>query len=89
MFDYSEPREDIDPELRAHYAERAARVAAIGEPFLSFFRPAELHEQLRALGFDEIDDLDVRGIIIRLGGQPPEGPPRRAGGHVLFAATPG
>lgn len=87
VFDYSEPREDIDPELRAHYAERAARVAALGEPFLSFFRPVELHEQLRALGFTEIDDLDAPGIIARLTGQPPQGSARKAGGHVLFAAT--
>ncbi len=87
VFDYSEPREDIDPALRAHYAERAARVAAIGEPFLSFFTPAELHAQLRGLGFSEIDDLDLPGIIARLTGKAPEGPTRKAGGHVLFAAT--
>jgi methyltransferase (TIGR00027 family) len=88
VFDYSEPREDLDPELQAHYAERAARVAAIGEPFLSFFRPAELHEQLSALGLSEIDDLDLPGIIARVTGQPPPGPIRKVGGHVLFAATP-
>jgi methyltransferase (TIGR00027 family) len=87
VFDYSEPREAIDPELQAHYAERAARVAAIGEPFLSFFTPAELHEQLRGVGFAEIDDLDVPGVIARLTGKTPEGPARRTGGHVLFAAT--
>jgi methyltransferase (TIGR00027 family) len=88
VFDYSEPREAIDPELRAHYAERAARVAAIGEPFLSFFDPAELHEQLRSHGFTEIDDLDVPGIVARLTGQPRQDG-RRVGGHVLFAATGG
>ena len=88
VFDYSEPREAIDPELRAHHAERAARVAAIGEPFLSFFDPAELHAQLRALGFTEIDDLDVPGIVARLTGQPRQDG-RRVGGHVLLAATGG
>ena len=87
VFDYSEPREDIDPALRAQYEERAARVAAIGEPFLSVFTPADLHAQLRAQRFAEIDDLDLPGIIARLTGKLPEGPARRAGGHVLFAAT--
>lgn len=89
VFDYSEPREAIDPALQAQYAERAARVAAIGEPFLSFFVPAELHSQLRALHFTVIDDLDIPQIVNRLTGKPPEGPTRRAGGHVLFAAMAG
>ena len=93
VFDYSEPREMIDPALRAHYEERAARVAAIGEPFLSFFEPAALHEELGALGFARIDDLDLPAIVLRLFGEPKDpaaqgsAPPRRAGGHVLLAAT--
>jgi methyltransferase (TIGR00027 family) len=88
VFDYSEPLEEVDPELRARFQERLARVAAIGEPFLSFFMPAELHEQLRALGFTEIDDLDFPGMMARVTGQPPQGPVRKIGGHVLYAATP-
>jgi methyltransferase (TIGR00027 family) len=88
VLDYGEPLQDVDPELRAHYEERLARVAAMGEPFLSFFVPAELHDQLRALGFSEIDDLDFPGMVARVTGQPPQGPTRKVGGHVLFAATP-
>jgi methyltransferase (TIGR00027 family) len=86
VFDYSEPREDVDPAYRAHLEERAARVAAIGEPFLSFFRPADLHAQLAAHGFTEIDDLDLPGILAYVTGQPRQDG-RRVGGHVLFAAT--
>lgn len=86
VFDYSEPREAIDPALRARYEARAARVAAIGEPFLSHFAPADLHGLLRTSGFTEIDDLDIPGLVSRVTGQPPLGA-RRAGGHVLFAAT--
>ena len=86
VFDYSEPREDIDPALQAYYAERAARVAAVGEPFLSVFTPADLHAQLRGLGFPEIDDLDLPGIVTRLTGKAPEGPARRAAGR---AGQPG
>lgn len=86
VFDYAEPREAIDPELRAHHEARAARVAAIGEPFLSAFDPSELHAQLRSCGFAEIDDLDIPAMVARLTGQPRQ-EARRAGGHVLFAAT--
>jgi methyltransferase (TIGR00027 family) len=86
VFDYSEPREKLDPAIQAYYDERAARVAAIGEPFLSHFEPEDLHRQLGGLGFPEIDDLDMPGIAARLTGQPREAT-RRPGGHVLFAAT--
>jgi methyltransferase (TIGR00027 family) len=89
VFDYAEPREHIDEAFRAQYEERAARVAAIGEPFLSFFVPAELDAQLRALGFEEVEDLDVPSIVARVTGQPSPASPagRRTGGHVLFART--
>jgi methyltransferase (TIGR00027 family) len=88
VFDYGEPLRDVDPELRAHYEDRLARVAAIGEPFLSFFIPAELHAELRALAFSEIEDLDFPAMVARVTGQAPQGPTRKVGGHVLFAATP-
>jgi methyltransferase (TIGR00027 family) len=87
VFDYTEPRDAIDPELRALHALRAERVAALGEPFLSDFAPAELHELLRGSGFSEIEDLDLPAIIARLTGRPAQEPTRKAGGHVLFAAT--
>jgi methyltransferase (TIGR00027 family) len=94
VFDYGEPRDRIDPAHRPKYEERAARVAAIGEPFLSYFDPDELHDELRTLGFERILDLDVPSIRIRLlGGAtdsavvPRAASARRSGGHVLFAAT--
>ena len=85
VFDYGEPRETIDPALRRQYEERAARVAAAGEPFLSYFVPDELHEALLALGFERIDDLDTPAMLKRLLGGAAS--PRRSPGHVLFAAT--
>jgi methyltransferase (TIGR00027 family) len=85
VFDYGEPRETIDPAFRRQYEERAARVAAAGEPFLSYFVPTELHEEMHALGFERIDDLDTPAMLTRLLGGAAS--PRRSPGHVLFAAT--
>lgn len=94
VFDYGEPRDRIDPALRARYEERAARVAAVGEPFLSYFAPDDLHAKLSGFGFTEIDDLDAPSMVERLTGVRPRAaapsataPPSRSGGHVLFAAT--
>jgi methyltransferase (TIGR00027 family) len=88
-FDYGEPRDAVDPGLREQYERRAARVAAAGEPFLSYFVPTELQEQLRTMGFDRITDLDLPAILARLfGDQAASAPMPRSGGHVLFAATP-
>src|SRR5262245_31635938 len=46
VFDYSDPPETLSLEMRTLHAYRAARVAAIGEPFLSYFEPADLHALL-------------------------------------------
>jgi hypothetical protein len=59
----------LDPGLREHYEQREARVAAAGEPFLSFFIPTELQGLLRSLGFVRIVDLDPPGILARLFGE--------------------
>jgi methyltransferase (TIGR00027 family) len=90
VFDYGEPREHVDPAFRQQYEDRAARVAAAGEPFLSYFVPHQLHAQLRGLGFDQIEDLDVPSLMARVSGQPapPPAAARRSGGHVLYASTP-
>lgn len=94
-FDYGEPRDRIDPDLRRQYEERAARVAAAGEPFLSYFIPVDLQDELRRTGFDQIDDLDGASIIelfadpkIRAVAANPTSPARRGGGHVVVAGTP-
>ncbi|MET3664175.1 SAM-dependent methyltransferase [Caulobacter sp. 1776] len=88
VFDYGEPRDAVDPSLRPQYERRAANAAAAGEPFLSFFVPAELEGLLRRLGFDRVVDLDLPAILTRLFGDEAAGAPLpRGGGHVLFAST--
>ena len=96
VFDYSDPPASFSAELLVMHEERAARVAAVGEPFLTYFEPTMLHEKLRELGFEEIDDLTPRKLLARYlrqdapvarsgveGGQPRSD----GGGHVMFAAT--
>jgi len=86
-FDYSDPPGTLSPEMARHQKIRAKRVAALGEPFLSYFEPADLHATLTRLGFGEIDDLNPRDIVSRLiGANRGENAPTR-GGHVIFAAT--
>jgi methyltransferase (TIGR00027 family) len=65
VFDYSIPREMMGERERDVFDELAARVARAGEPFRSFFRPAQLALDLRTLGFTEIEDLDVAAIRAR------------------------
>ena len=68
------------------FEERAARVAAAGEPFVSFFEPAELRGWLEALGFDRVEDLDKPAMLVRvLGERDGVATSRRSGGHLVFA----
>jgi methyltransferase (TIGR00027 family) len=94
VFDYAEPA-GPGAESEAHRA-LAERVAAAGEPFLSWFEPAILHAGLRAAGFAGIEDFTFRDLLVRhfgaeevtaLAGAGAPVPDR--GGHVLFAATTG
>lgn len=88
VFDYGEPRDAVDPALREQYEQRAARVAAAGEPFLSFFNPIELQNLLAGLGFARIVDFDLPAILKQLFGErAARAPVARSGGHVLYAAT--
>ena len=88
VFDYSEPLEAYPPDRRGGAEALIARTAAAGEPMI-FFPPSEgLIQDLRSLGFEEIEDLDLGEISSRfLGG--PKGRGRRAGPHFLRARRRG
>ena len=68
---------------RAH-EERAAKVAEIGESFLTYFEPEDLRTRLLALGFSEIEDLGPRQIAARYFPNRVINLPDR-GGHVIRA----
>jgi methyltransferase (TIGR00027 family) len=65
VFDYGEPLEAFPEESRLWLDTRKARVAALGEPWLSFFDPADLAQELRTCGFSDIEDLGLGQIAAR------------------------
>jgi methyltransferase (TIGR00027 family) len=85
VFDYSDPPSALPDDQRMAHDLRAARVADIGEAWITHFDPAALHVRLRALGFTEIEDLGPPAIAARYF---PDrvGPARERGGHVVRAA---
>jgi len=93
VFDYAEaPNDQMSEVGRAARAALEARVAAIGEPFIGWLQPDELHPRLRSLGYIEIEDLDGIGIAERFLGPAVAAMAKaagagRGGGHVLFART--
>ena len=84
VFDYADPPVNWPTELRPMMDARAARVAAIGEAWISFFEPAPLAERMRALGFSEVED-SLSGPIVA--GYMPEAnvEERTRGGHIIWA----
>lgn len=87
VFDYGEPREAASAEDRAYMEQRMERVAALGEPWISFFEPAALHAKLGELGFIEIEDISRNEIAARYLGIHSDTPARGGGGHILRAST--
>lgn len=64
-FDYARPPESLDPVSRQAVEALAARVAAAGEPFQTFFDPAELEAELRPMGFASFESLGSEEINAR------------------------
>jgi len=88
VLDYSEPASAHSPQMRAWREARAARVAAVGEPWLSHYEPGEMHAVLEEAGLGVVRDDGAGGLIRGYLGLPPD-PSRASGGHILHAATGG
>lgn len=86
VFDYGEPLEFFSGARRAYIEAMETRAAALGEPFLSRFRPAEMAALLAETGFTRQDDFGPHEMAVYLGSAspPPAGTP---GGHVVHART--
>lgn len=69
IFDYLQSANT--DEDRAHLQARADRLAAAGEPLFTYFTSDEICQQLRVLGFTEIEDRAAQDVIgMYLGGSP-------------------
>lgn len=65
VFDYAVPRSSLGPLGRIAFDFLANRVAAAGEPFVGFFDPGELTDELKKMGFSHIEDLGTEEINAR------------------------
>jgi methyltransferase (TIGR00027 family) len=84
VFDYAMPTSAMPPERRAALEARAARAAALGEPWQCYFLPGELAAELHGKGFDELEDLGPAELAARFFDRP--GVPKDTpGGHVIRA----
>lgn len=87
VFDYAQSPSRMAPDRREALEARAARVAKLGEPWLTYFEPDEIAGQLTGLGFDHIEDLGPSGLAAQFFGRD-DIPADTPGGHVLRAVRP-
>jgi methyltransferase (TIGR00027 family) len=83
-FDYAQSPSLMEPSRREALEARAARVARLGEPWLTYFEPDEIAGRLRGLGFGEIEDLGPSALAARFFDRH-DVPADTPGGHVLRA----
>jgi methyltransferase (TIGR00027 family) len=57
VFDYSVPTSALSESERATREVLARRVAALGEPWITYFDPSDLAREVRHLGFKHVEDL--------------------------------
>jgi hypothetical protein len=63
----------------------AARVAANGEPFRSFFAPKDILRDVKTAGFSEVEDFNARTLNTRYFPNREDGLQLRGAGHLLHA----
>jgi methyltransferase (TIGR00027 family) len=76
VLDHAAPNPHATPEARAWREARRRRVAALGEPWVSEFAPADLASLLGACGYDEVHLADEVDLVRRLLGRPQPAEPR-------------
>jgi len=87
IFDYGEPANMRSPRRWAAHAMLAARVAAAGEPFRSYFRPDEIVSEIRTLGYSRVDDFNAEALNVRYFAVPNEASRLLGGGHIVRAVV--
>jgi methyltransferase (TIGR00027 family) len=87
VFDYAIPPAALTPLRRAFYRGRLLRVAAAGEPWRSFFTPAQIDAELAALGFTQREDLGPEELNSRYFAGRSDGLRTSGPGRIMLAAT--
>jgi methyltransferase (TIGR00027 family) len=64
-FDYAFPPQTLSPKRRQVFNTLSRRVAAAGEPLRLFFTPGEMESELRAAGFQRIEQVDTDQLNAR------------------------
>jgi methyltransferase (TIGR00027 family) len=85
IFDYTLSPDLLNPTARQAFDQLAQRVARAGEPFDTFFDPAQLEDSLKKLGFDPIQDMGPEEMNTRYFQGRSDG--QRVGGfsHIMHA----
>jgi len=84
VLDYAQSPDRVPAERRPALEARAARVAGLGEPWLTYFEPDEIDAELQALGFVDVEDLGPAQLAARYFNRS-DVPPDTPGGHLLKA----
>jgi methyltransferase (TIGR00027 family) len=87
VFDYGEPHENYPPAMRANLTAIAERAAAIGEPWLSQFNPADMAELLGARRFGAFWDVTRAELAQRYYGDLGQGLTAGPGPHLVRAQS--
>lgn len=87
VFDYGEPLENFPPALRTNLTAIAARAAALGEPWLSMFNPADMTTLLQARRFAAFEDVPRAELAARYYGELGQGLLAGPGPHVVRATS--
>jgi methyltransferase (TIGR00027 family) len=87
VFDYTVPPETLGWISRRIVLKMAERVAAIGEPWKTFFGPHELSRDLHRLGFTKVEDYDGDALNRRFFAGRSDGLKVGAAGHMAMASV--
>jgi methyltransferase (TIGR00027 family) len=86
VFDYAAHAAGLSGDAQRAREARQARVAAMGEPWISLFDPADVHAMLLVAGFHHVEDCEAIDLAARYACGSPDFP-RGRGGHIVHAAT--
>jgi methyltransferase (TIGR00027 family) len=85
VFDYGIPPSSLSGLARVVFDRMAKRVAAAGEPWITFFEPDELRHLLERCGFARVDDFDSTALSTRYLANRTDGLRLGPTGHVASA----